>query len=330
MAKVIVFGSLNMDMSVEVDSLPQAGTSAIGRAFVISPGGKGANQAVACSRMTAETYMIGKVGDDDFGRDLVASLARHGVSCINVTTNYEHPTGTAIVLREPGNSRVVVDPGANYGTTIQETRAALRGIARGDDFFLTQLECDFEVTCKAIEFAHQQGLTTVLNASPARKLPDSTYAAVDLLCINEDECQTLSGIFPKDDETALAALKWFEDKGVGRTVITLGQRGSLTEGKDGGLFKVGSYEVETVDATGASSAYVGELVAHLSFGGSIEDGMSYATAAAALCVTKLGTQQAMPSWAEVQGFVATHEGGPERPADYDAAAERVYPEAHWS
>lgn len=307
MEKVIVFGSLSMDMSVKCRAIPHRGETAVGSDFLTTPGGMGGNQAVMCSRMGADTFMVGKVGDDAYGRELMASLARHGVICSNVSLSADEHTGIGLVMRGEGDNRAVYDPGANATITYKEVRAAIHGLAGKDNVFLCQLGCDLEATMQSILCAKRNGLFTILNATPARSIPEEVYQALDVLCINEGECEFLSGIGCMDDASREKALHFFERRGVGHTVITLGRRGSVTL-VDGKMVKVPCFSVETVDTTGAGDAYVGELSAHLCFGGDIQESMVYASAAAALCVTKVGAQAAMPTFAEVEKFMKAYKG----------------------
>ncbi|SEH38921.1 MULTISPECIES: ribokinase [Atopobiaceae] len=307
MHKVIVFGSLNMDMSVQCRTVPRRGETEIGDKFLTTPGGKGGNQAVAAARMGADTFMVGKVGDDPEGRALVASLARHGVACTNVSVSETEQTGRAVVIRAEGDNRIVVDPAANASITYQEVRAAIHGLSGTGNIFLTQLEGDFETTMQSILCAKRNGFYTVLNASPARSIPAEVYKALDLLCVNESECELLTGIDPTNDEARENALWYFDAQGVKNAVITLGRRGSVAL-IDDKYVKIPTYRVDTVDTTGAGDAYLGELVAHLAFGGDLRESMVYASACAALCVGKVGSQAAMPTWDEVDSFVAEHGG----------------------
>ncbi|MBS6417335.1 MAG: ribokinase [Olsenella uli] len=303
--KVIVFGSLNMDLSVECTEYPRRGQTVLGRGFVTTPGGKGGNQAVACARMGADTFMVGKVGADTFGQQLLVSLTNHGVSVGNVSLTNRAATGTALVVRSGDDNRIVVDPGANQRIRYEEVRSAIHGLGQDRNIFLTQLECDFDVTMDALRCANRNYLYTILNAAPAHRLPHDVYQTLDLLCVNESECELLSGIRPVDDASCAMALGRFADLGVRHTVITLGSRGSVTTER-GQLVRVSAHEIQAVDTTGAGDAYLGELAAHLAFGGSIVDGMRYATAAAALCCTKVGAQDAMPTWDQVEKFAAAH------------------------
>ncbi|MCI6680994.1 MAG: PfkB family carbohydrate kinase, partial [Parafannyhessea umbonata] len=182
MEKVIVFGSLSMDMSVKCRAIPHRGETAVGSDFLTTPGGMGGNQAVMCSRMGADTFMVGKVGDDTYGRELMASLARHGVICSNVSLSADEHTGIGLVMRGEGDNRAVYDPGANATITYKEVRAAIHGLAGKDNVFLCQLGCDLEATMQSILCAKRNGLFTILNATPARSIPEEVYQALDVLC----------------------------------------------------------------------------------------------------------------------------------------------------
>lgn len=303
MSKVIVFGSLNADLSIECDRMPRSSETVHGREFFINSGGKGGNQAVAAARMGASTYMLGCVGPDSFGRDLISSLVRHGVSCENVSVSRHYPTGTAIIMRTENDKRIIVDTGANLRMDFDTVRTTLRGLASPGDIFLTQLECDFETTVRSVIFAHEMGLVTVMNASPAVDLPDEVYAALDILCINETECEELCGINPADSTSMRRALAFFAERGVGRTIITLGPKGSATL-IDDKVVAVPSFFVETVDTTGAGDAYLGALATELAAGRPLDEALCVASATGALATTKNGAQQAMPSYHEVIDFLA--------------------------
>ena len=167
MSKVIVFGSLNMDLSVSCPRVPEAGETIIGQGFLASPGGKGANQAMASARMGAITHMVGAVGKDVFGTRLVQSLVEADVLCERVRALKDVPTGTATILRAQGDNRIVVDPGANAATHADVVCSVIDDIAEPGDIFLTQLECDMDTTMDAIAYARESGLYTILNAFPA-------------------------------------------------------------------------------------------------------------------------------------------------------------------
>ena len=304
MSKVIVFGSLNADLSIECDRIPRASETIQGRKFFITPGGKGGNQAVAAARTGAETLMLGCVGPDAFGRDLVSSLVRFGVSCENVSVSRHYPTGTAIIMRSDNDKRIIINQGANLRMNFDTVRTTLRGLASKGDVFLTQLECDFDTTIQSVIFAHNMGLVTVMNASPAAELPDELYASLDILCINEAECEELCGINPTEDPASMRrALDFFAERGVGHTIITLGSKGSATL-VDDQVHTVPSFDVTVEDTTGAGDAYLGALVTEFAAERPLEEAMIVASAAGALATTKPGAQKAMPGYHEVIDFLS--------------------------
>lgn len=303
MSKVIVFGSLNMDLSVVCGRIPRAGETVLGTGFFTNAGGKGGNQAVAAARAGAQTVMLARVGDDPFGQPLIDGLAAAGVDCSYVERADGYSTGSAMILRSDGENRIIVDPGANNALGAEEACAILQRVAEPEDILLTQLECDFDTTAAMLQRAHELGLYTVLNAAPGRKLPDSVFQGLDLLCVNETECEELSGILPGDRWRTKDALRYFAQRGARNTIITLGRHGSfgLVEGE---FVNVPSFKVVTVDSTGAGDAYLGAIAAELCRGSELADGMHIATAAAALAVQKPGAQQAMPTHEDVESFLA--------------------------
>lgn len=308
MSKVIVFGSLNMDLSVECERVPDAGETVCGSGFLASPGGKGANQAYAAARMGAETYMVGAVGDDAFGTRLTRSLGSAGVLCDYLHVRDTAPTGTATIVRCHGDNRIVVDVGANAALTSDEVCAALDDLAEPGDVFLTQLECDFSTTVDALAYAREMGLYTMLNAAPAGGDLASIYSSVDLLCVNESECMSLTGIHPADDVSILKALVVFSSWGVSTPVITLGPQGSVALIAEE-LVSVPPRKVEAVDSTGAGDTYLGALAAELVAGSEIADGLAVASAAGALACRAIGAQQAMPTAGQVAAFMSCGEAG---------------------
>lgn len=304
MSKVIVFGSLNMDLSVECEKVPDAGETVCGSGFLMSPGGKGANQAYAAARMGAETYLVGAVGDDAFGTRLVRSLGSVGVLCDYLHVRDTAPTGTATIVRCHGDNRIVVDAGANAALTSDEVCAALDDLAEPGDVFLTQLECDFPTTVDALAYAREMGLYTMLNAAPAGGGDlASIYPSVDLLCVNESECMSLTGIHPVDDVSIMKALVVLSSWGVSTPVITLGPQGSVALIAEE-FVSVPPRKVEAVDSTGAGDAYLGALAAELVAGREIADGLVVASAAGALACRTIGAQRAMPTAGQVAAFMS--------------------------
>lgn len=298
MRKVIVFGSLNMDLSIESDHMPTLGETIIGHDFITNPGGKGANQAVAAAKLGAQVVMLGTVGEDAFGSQMIDALVTHGVQCDYVSRTSKHPTGVALITRVQGNNFITIDSGANFSTTTFDIAKALDEIANPGDVFLCQLECDFDTTMKALVDAHKCGLYTVLNPAPAKKLPAWVLPYLDLVVVNEIECEMLTGIYPVDEESARLAMEKLTDEGVGTEVITLGERGSMVQSQGRMIVEVPPV-VQVVDTTCAGDTYIGALVAAYSHGLSIDDAADLANRASAFATTKVGAQQSIPSLDEL-------------------------------
>ena len=313
---VVVFGSLNMDLSVACERLPQAGETVPGRGFISNAGGKGANQAVAAARMGARTFMVGAVGDDAFGRELVAGLEAAGADCGHVVICKDVETGTATIIRCGGDNRIVLSPGANHALTGRDACRALDDLMVGlhadadradiapaaGSVFIAQGECDGAATAAALAYAHELGFYTVFNPAPACDLPAEVWAHVDLVCPNETECAALTGVLPDDDLSCVAALEALTAKGVASAVITLGGAGSVTLGEDGGALRMPSLSHEVVDTTAAGDTFIGALAAARAAGQPLYDCMTAGARAAAITVSRLGAQQSIPSRAEVQNM----------------------------
>lgn len=301
MRKVIVFGSMNMDLSISAPRMPEAGETISGSGFLTNAGGKGANQAVASSRLGASTHMVAAVGADAFGDELTAGLAAAGVDVSNVRRLEGVSTGVAVIVRTEGENRIVLSAGANHALGLDDVVSDLRRIASPGDVFLAQGECDPAATEAAIRAARELGLYTVYNPAPARPAPDDLWPCVDLVCLNETECQIMCGVLPADDETCLAAARLLRARDAGAVVITLGSAGSFGLGADGEALRIPAAQAPAVvDTTGAGDTYIGALVAGHVRGLSLEESMRWGSAASAIAVSRLGAQQAIPTAEEVE------------------------------
>lgn len=299
MSKVVVFGSLNMDLSIESDHMPVMGETIMGRCFITNPGGKGANQAVASAKLGAEVVMLGAVGEDAFGDQMIAALAEEGVQCDRIERVRDLATGVALITRVQGDNFIVLGSGANAAPSAESVRASLDEVARGGDVFLAQLECDFDATMEALRDAHDRGMYTVLNPAPARQLPEWVYSCLDMVVVNESECEILTGIYPEDEASAKAAMEKLSSFGVGTVVVTLGERGSVVLSR-GKLLSSVPPKVDAVDTTCAGDTYIGALVASYARGASIESAIELATKASAMATTKIGAQQSIPHLEDVE------------------------------
>ncbi|MBY4797415.1 ribokinase [Collinsella sp. AGMB00827] len=299
MKRVIVFGSLNMDLTIEAERIPAAGETMTGRGFFTNPGGKGANQAVAAARMGAETYMVGAAGADPFGDQLISSLVEADVDCANVERLDQYPTGVAMIMRVSGDNRIILDPGANHALRTPDVAAALARVATMGDILLTQLECDFTTTLEVLELGRKLGLMTAINPAPAVELPEEIWKSVDVVCVNETECEILTGVYPSDGKTTRQAIETFMERGVKIVAITLGSRGSVV-GEAEGIHEVPARNVSAIDTTCAGDTYIGALVAGLAAEMPLSEILSWASCASALATTRLGAQQSIPSLEEVE------------------------------
>jgi ribokinase len=301
-AKIAVVGSLNMDLVVRAPHMPVPGETVIGSDFRTILGGKGANQAVAAARLGAEVTMIGRVGDDDFGRAQLRNLGELNVDTSRVNVDPEAATGIALItLDASGQNSIVLAPGANMRLTREDINAA-RGAIVQSDVLVLQLESPLEVVAYAIDIAHAAGVEVILNPAPAQPLPEETLAKLDYLIPNESETALLTGIEVTDINSAGEAAERLRGEGVGIVILTLGDRGAFLVSAEGSLHVPG-YEVEVVDTTAAGDAFVGGFAVALAEGHELAGAVHFANAAGALAVTKLGAQPSLPTRQAVEEFM---------------------------
>ena len=302
MPKVIVFGSMNMDLSIDAPRVPAAGETLTGSGFITAAGGKGANQAVAAARLGADVRMLAAVGADAFGDELTGGLAEAGVDTVGVRRLSAVTTGVAVILRTAGENRIVLHIGANHALMAADIASDLRSIGEKDDVLVTQGECDPAATEAALRVAHELGLYTIFNPAPARPVPDDLWPCIDLVCLNETECQIMCGVLPKDDATCHAAARRLRELGAGAVVITLGAAGAFGLGANGTPLRVPATPTTVVDTTGAGDTFIGALAAGRVRGLSLAESMHWGAQAAALAVSRLGAQPSIPTAEEVGAF----------------------------
>ena len=303
MAKVVIVGSLNMDFVIRVSRMPSPGETVLGNDFQIIPGGKGANQAVAAARLGAVTAMIGKVGADEFGSQLVENLREEGVGVLNVLRDPDAPSGIAMItLDENGQNSIVVASGANMSLTLSEVEAAWSALT-DIDVVVMPLEVPLESVEQAAELAREGGARVVLNPAPPRPLSDELLRLVDVLVPNESEAEMLSGKSLGTAKHAEQAARALQDRGVGAVVLTLGDRGAMVLDSDGQATSLQAHNVEVTDTTAAGDAFVAALAVAIAEGNSILDAARFANAAGALAVMRMGAQPAMPARPEVDALL---------------------------
>ncbi|RXH35105.1 MULTISPECIES: ribokinase [Bradyrhizobium] len=302
MGRVFVAGSINMDVVATADRHPRVGETVAGRQVLYFPGGKGANQAVAASRLGARTTLIGRLGKDSFGAELRTFLGDQGIDLGYVAETAEAHTGTAIITVAEADNTIVVIPGANglVGADDVEVVPLLAG-----DVAVSQFEIPLPAIAAFFRRGRAAGATTLLNPAPAQKMPDELLALVDILVLNETELGFLAGVDLSDsDETAKIVdtarkIQVREDQTI---CVTLGKRGVLAlAGREEIL--VQGRAVKAVDTTGAGDCFVGALAAELADGAALRTALAFANAAASISVQRMGAGPSMPTAAEVKAVL---------------------------
>ena len=301
---VLVAGSANLDFVVRATHVPAPGETVLGRGFSTFPGGKGANQAVACARAGgAPTRMLLAVGEDDFAAPIEASLRDAGVA-LSTVHDPALPTGTAFIcLADTAENAITVAPGANLGLR-EEHLPALEGVG----WLLLQLETPVPTITAYARRARAAGLKVALNAAPAQVLSDALLALLDVLIVNEGELDVVAG-HPPDLATGLARVP------VPCVIVTLGARGCLARVNGEVLLQPG-FRIDPLDTTAAGDTFCGALIAALADHQPMAEALLAATAASALTCTRLGAQASIPTRAEVQALL----GDPTRVPDAAAHA----------
>lgn len=312
---VVVVGSLNADFVMQVEQLPLPGQTVRGSALRIVSGGKGANQAVAAARSGASTAMVGCVGDDDYGRRLLADLTASGVAVEAVEQVKGVQTGLALILVDgEGRNQIAISAGANGQVTTARLETLLSGGSVGK-VWLLQLEIPMESVVFAAKKAKSAGAFVILDPAPAAALPAELLAAVDLITPNETETQVLTGIEVTDVDRAEEAAARLQEQGVPAVLIKMGAKGALLV-DDAGSYYVPAVSVDPVDTTAAGDAFNGALAAALSAGLDVRAAMRWASVASALSVTKEGAIPSLPAAAEVAAFIAQRPELADTPVPY--------------
>ena len=300
MKNICVIGSLNMDLVVNVDTMPKPGQTIIGSNFKEVPGGKGANQAVAMARLNGNVSMIGKVGEDGFGQTLINSLKNDKVDTTYIQTS-KGATGVALItVDKNAQNSIVVSPGANFEVKEDDIDNNIEAI-KNSDIVVLQLETPLNTIKYALNKAKELNKYTILNPAPAVKLDDEIIKNVDLLTPNETELEIISGVSIETEEDIQTAAQIMIEKGVKELIVTLGSKGSLYINKEKSMFKK-AYKVEAVDTTAAGDSYTGALAVALSQDKNIEDAMDFASKVGALSVLKEGAQSSLPTLEDVKNF----------------------------
>jgi ribokinase len=291
-----------MDLVVKSPRIPAVGETILGRDFIMTPGGKGANQAVAAAKLGAQVYFIAKLGDDIFAEQSLKNFEKEGVSTKYVIQTSEAPSGVALItVDDAGNNIIVVAPGANQTLSPEDVKKAESDIA-SSGAVVAQLEIPLETVEYAAQFANDSAVPFILDPAPAQKLGPELLQMVDVLTPNETEAQILTGTEVTDENSARTAAKKLLESGIKSVILTMGARGFLLATNNKMEF-VPAVKVYAVDATAAGDAFTGSLAVGLARGNTLPEAASFANYVAALSVTKMGAQSSMPTKEAVESFV---------------------------
>lgn len=301
-AKVVVVGSLNMDLVTRASRLPRAGETLIGQSFSTVPGGKGANQAVASARLGAEVAMIGCIGSDAYGVQLRDALLAEGIDC-QAVSRVDGSSGVALIVVDDSSQNAIVIVAGSNGELTPASLQAADAVLQAADVIVCQLEVPLETVGYALKRGRELGKTVILNPAPASgPLPAQWYASIDYLIPNESEATALSGVAVDSLDSAKLAAAQLIKAGAAKVIITLGAQGALFS--DGNRFEhLAAPNVKAVDTTAAGDTFVGGFAAALAHGKSEAEAIRFGQVAAALSVTRAGAQPSIPTLHDVQGFV---------------------------
>jgi ribokinase len=305
--RIVVVGSSNIDLVMKMARLPKTGETVTDATFVPVFGGKGANQAVGAARAGGDVAFVGCVGDDSYGEGIVSSLREAGID----TQFVFHETGTAsgtalIMVGGEGHNYISVAPGANHRLTPAHVDRARDAIAQAA-MIVTQCEITQPALDRVVELGAQAGRPVLLNLAPARLVNERTLARLAYLAVNETEAELLTGAPVRTDAEIRAAADALLARGPRTVLVTLGARGAYVAG-DGSGSLVPSFAVEAVDTTAAGDVHCGALAVALVEGRPLEEAVRFANAAAALSVTRLGSQRSAPVRTEIDGLVLSGRG----------------------
>ena len=297
--KIVIVGSFNADLTAHMERMPRRGETVQGKKFIVGPGGKGSNQAVAAARLGADVTFIGRVGCDVFASFAYKIWEQEGINTTFVKQDSNHETGVApIFVDDHGENSICVVLGANLAVCKNDIDAG-RHVVTQADVLLTQLEIQQEAVCYALSLAKELGVKTILNPAPAQKTPNSCLEFADYITPTETELEILTNNSDVSFEEAARLLVTNHNQSV---IVTLGSKGAMCV-QESRVVTIPGFEVKVTDTTGAGDAFNAGFAVALAEGKTIIDAIRFANATAALCVTKPGTAPSMPYRVDVEKFL---------------------------
>lgn len=306
---IAMVGSNMMDLiTYYEDNLPRIGETIFGKDFEIGFGGKGANQAVAASRLGAEVEIVTAVGDDLFGPLVIENFRKYDINTDFIKTVEGRSSGVApIFVDQGGRNSIFIIPGANSHLEAEDVTKARNSLSRAS-FLLLQLEIQLETVYFSIDLARELGLKVILNPAPGRKLEWEKIRNLFLLVPNETELETITGVTVRTTEDIKKGISLLMERGVENVLVTLGEKGALLA-TGGGFADFPAYRVEAVDTTGAGDAFLGALATFLGEGKTLEESIDGACAYAALSTTRRGTQKSFAGREEFEEWYFQKKAG---------------------
>ena len=312
MSAIAVVGSLNIDLVMRAPHCPRKGETLVGGPFGMAGGGKGSNQALAAARLSASSYIIGCVGDDDFGKRLRDLLTENGVDCTHLQTRKEAPTGTALItVTHDGENAIIISQGANSLLDEQAISDA-KNIFTKSDCALFQMESPPMTVTAGLKLARQSGCMTFLSAEPPFSLPDQAWPSIDYLILNERALSFYAGhkTQAKSQDTINSMSHEILARGVKNLVVTQSAKGGMIFINNGDHFSFDAFNIRALDNTGARDAFCAGLCVALSEGQPIKRAARFASACGALACTKIGAHPSLP-WRHQVGALLGEAGDDE-------------------
>jgi len=305
MKKIVVVGSCNTDMVIKADRLPVPGETVLGGKFLMNPGGKGANQAVAAARLDGRVSFVTKTGNDVFGKQSVELYNAEDINTDYIFSDPNNPSGVALISVDSfGENCIMVASGANMSLSPDDIETA-RPEIESADILLMQLEVPIETVEYAAKLANEKNIKVILNPAPVQSLSPSLMDRLYMITPNKREAEMLSGMKVEGWEDAKKAADEISKKGVDVVVITLGSLGALIKEKDEYHY-ISAKKVEAVDTTAAGDVFNGALCVALAEGKTIVEAVEFACKAAAITVTRMGAQSSIPYKYEMNSFDSSY------------------------
>ncbi|MYF89860.1 MAG: ribokinase [Boseongicola sp. SB0676_bin_33] len=307
--EIVILGVFVADTSYRAERMPRIGETILGNSFVLGPGGKGSNQAVAAAKAGGNVHFVTRLGKDPFADIALETWTDAGVTPV-VTQHGDSYTGAAFIFVDDktGDNAIIVSPGAAREISAEDIEAR-RNLIEGASVLVTQLEQPIDAACRALEIARDAGVRTILNPAPAADLPSGMLSLCDFVTPNESEAEGITGIPVASVEDAERAAEAFVAAGAGAAIITLGENGAFYKDASESVHVPAVTVGEVVETTGAGDAFNGGFAAALAEGQAPVDAVRFACAAAGISVTRPGTAPSMPSRREIDTVLANDAGG---------------------